>query len=85
MKTAQCLQEWVVTDSIPRAAAKMGIAASTFRTYVERIEAKYDAVGRPARGKAQLTQRALEDELVRAEDVGRERRISPGPGRAPAG
>lgn len=72
----QCLIEWVVTDSIPRAAQKRKIKESTFRTYIQRIEAKYDAVGRPARGKAQLTQRALEDDLVQANDVGRERQTS---------
>lgn len=45
------------------------LADSTVNTYIQRVRGKYDAVGRPARTKARLLVRALEDGLLDVDEL----------------
>lgn len=46
----------------------MYITERTLSTHIERIRAKYDALGRPAQTKAALLARAIQDGLVDVDD-----------------
>jgi DNA-binding CsgD family transcriptional regulator len=60
---------WIHTDSKELAARRLAIAPSTVKTVLERIRAKYAAVGRPAATKAALVARAIQDGLIDIEDL----------------
>lgn len=45
-------------------ARQMGVGASTAKEYLDRVRAKYDAAGRPARTKTELTNAARRDGLL---------------------
>jgi hypothetical protein len=47
----------------------MGISVETVDQYISRARIKYAAAGRPAPNKAAMVARAIEDGLIRAEDV----------------
>jgi two-component system, NarL family, nitrate/nitrite response regulator NarL len=47
----------------------MGISVETVDQYLSRARVKYAAVGRPASNKAAMLARAIEDGLVRPEEV----------------
>lgn len=49
--------------------AECALADSTVSTYIQRVRAKYEAVGRPARTKVRLLIRAVEDGYVRLDDL----------------
>jgi DNA-binding NarL/FixJ family response regulator len=63
------LIEWFQSESKELVAAKLGISTTTVRTYLDRVRIKYANVGRSARTKTNLVARALEDGLVRLEDL----------------
>lgn len=50
-------------------AARMGIAESTVRQYIARARIKYANAGRAAPTRTQLLARAIQDELIRPEEV----------------
>ena len=45
-------------------ARRMGVKPATVREYLERVRLKYDALGRPARTKTELTREAIRDGWV---------------------
>jgi DNA-binding NarL/FixJ family response regulator len=60
---------WFQSMSKAAVAARMGIAESTVRQYIQRARIKYANAGRPAPTRTQLLARAIEDGLIRADEV----------------
>jgi len=60
---------WFQSMSKRSVAVRMGVQESTVRQYIQRARLKYAAVGRPAPTQSALLARAIEDGLVRPEDV----------------
>jgi DNA-binding NarL/FixJ family response regulator len=65
----EVLMAWFQTDSKDLVADKLRIAPSTVRTHLQRVRAKYAAVGRPATTKAALVARAIQDGIVNVDDL----------------
>ncbi|MCX4704497.1 response regulator transcription factor [Streptomyces sp. NBC_01352] len=61
------LIEWFQSESKELVAQRLGISVRTVNSYLDRVRIKYANVGRPARTKASLVARAIQDGLV---DVG---------------
>jgi len=60
---------WFQSMSKAAVAARMGIAESTVRQYIQRARIKYANAGRPAPTRTQLLARAIQDGLIRADEV----------------
>jgi DNA-binding NarL/FixJ family response regulator len=60
---------WFQSMSKSAVAARMGIAESTVRQYIQRARIKYANAGRPAPTRTQLLARAIQDGLINAEEV----------------
>jgi two-component system, NarL family, nitrate/nitrite response regulator NarL len=60
---------WFQSMSKSAVAARMGIAESTVRQYIQRARIKYANAGRPAPTRTQLLARAIQDGLIRADEV----------------
>lgn len=60
---------WFQSMSKAAVAARMGIAESTVRQYIQRARIKYANTGRPAPTRTQLLARAIQDGLIRADEV----------------
>ena len=60
---------WFQSMSKSAVAARMGIAESTVRQYIQRARIKYANAGRPAPTRTQLLARAIQDGLISASDV----------------
>lgn len=60
---------WLVSDSKTDVCTRLGLSPGTVKTHLHRIRGKYEAVGRNASTKAALVARALQDGLVRLEDL----------------
>ena len=60
---------WFQSMSKAAVAARMGIAESTVRQYIQRARIKYANSGRPAPTRTQLLARAIQDGLIRADEV----------------
>lgn len=60
---------WVMTDSKTEAARLLFVSPSTVSTHITRIRQKYDDAGRPARTKASLLIRALQDGHIRFDEL----------------
>jgi DNA-binding NarL/FixJ family response regulator len=65
----EVLIAWFQTDSKDLVADKLQIAPSTVRTHLQRVRAKYAAVGRPAPTKAALVARALQDGIINVDEL----------------
>jgi DNA-binding NarL/FixJ family response regulator len=65
----EVLIAWFQTESKDLVASKLQIASTTVRTHLQRIRAKYAAVGRPASTKSALVARAIQDGIIIAEDL----------------
>jgi len=65
----EILIAWFQTDSKELVARDLCISASTVRTHLERIRAKYAAVGRAAPTKAALVVRAIQDGIIGIDDL----------------
>ena len=65
----EVLIAWFRTDSKDNAARQLSIAPTTVRTILQRIRAKYAAVGRPATTKAALVARAIQDGIIGIDDL----------------
>lgn len=65
----EVLIAWFQTESKDLVAAKLAIAPTTVRTHLQRIRAKYAAVGRPASTKSALVARAIQDGIIAADDL----------------
>lgn len=65
----EVLIAWFQTDSKDLVAQQLFLAPSTVRTHLQRIRAKYAAVGRPASTKAALVARAIQDRIIDIDDL----------------
>lgn len=63
------LVEWFQCESKDMVAQKLGLSLRTVNTYLDRVRIKYANVGRPAPTKAALVARAIQDGLVRLDDL----------------
>jgi DNA-binding NarL/FixJ family response regulator len=60
---------WCRTDSKHEAARQLSIAPTTVQTILQRVRAKYAAIGRPATTKAALVARAIQDGIIGIDDL----------------
>ena len=60
---------WFQSRSKAAVAERMGIRETTVKQYIDRARIKYGQVGRHAAGKAALLARAIEDGLVRPDEI----------------
>jgi DNA-binding NarL/FixJ family response regulator len=65
----EVLIAWCRTHSKEHVAAQLSIAPATVRSHLQRIRAKYAAVGRPASTKSALVARALQDGIISVHDM----------------
>jgi DNA-binding NarL/FixJ family response regulator len=65
----EVLIAWFRTESKELVASQLQIAPTTVRTHLQRVRAKYAAVGRPATTKAALVARAIQDGIVSVNDI----------------
>ena len=65
----RALQLWFQQPKKQSVAREMGISIQTVDQYINRARVKYAAAGRPAPNKAAMVARAIEDGLIRPEDV----------------
>ncbi|MEU6631468.1 response regulator transcription factor [Streptomyces parvus] len=63
------LIEWFQSESKELVAQCLGISVRTVNSYLDRVRIKYANVGRPARTKASLVARAVQDGLVDVDDL----------------
>jgi DNA-binding NarL/FixJ family response regulator len=66
----EALLLWFQGMSKASVAVRMGISVHTVHQYIDRARLKYARAGRPGPTKAALLARAIEDGLLRPEDVG---------------
>lgn len=69
---------WFQSMSKASVARRMGISEATVRQYIDRARVKYARIGRPAPSKAALLARAIEDGLIRPDEVGTYRSFAAG-------
>lgn len=67
----EALLAWFESDSKRLAAGKLRLSVKTVETYIDRVRIKYANVGRPARTKTALLERALQDGLITRTDLAR--------------
>ena len=65
----EVLIAWFQTESKELVAERLCIAATTVRTVLQRVRARYAAAGRPARTKAALVARAVQDGIISVEEL----------------
>lgn len=65
----RALRLWFQLPKKHNVAREMGISVDTVDQYISRARIKYAAVGRPVPNKAAMVARAIEDGLIRPEDV----------------
>jgi DNA-binding NarL/FixJ family response regulator len=63
----ETLRAWFESDSKRLAADKLSV--KTVETYIERVRIKYANVGRPARTKTALLERAIQDGLIHPDEL----------------
>lgn len=63
------LLEWFKCESKQLAADRLGLSPRTIASYVDRVRIKYANTGRSAPTKATLLARAIEDGLIRADEL----------------
>ncbi|MBJ8347595.1 LuxR C-terminal-related transcriptional regulator [Antrihabitans sp. YC2-6] len=68
-REVQVMLRWITCDSKSAACSDLFITMGTVNTHLTRIREKYQAVGRPAPTKAALVARALQDGLIRLEEL----------------
>ncbi|MEV6107805.1 response regulator [Streptomyces sp. NPDC051940] len=69
VRETDVLIEWFLCGSKQMVADRLGLSVRTVNGYIERIRIKYANVGRQAPTKAALIIRALQDDLVRIDDL----------------
>jgi DNA-binding NarL/FixJ family response regulator len=65
----EVLVAWFQTENKDVVARRLFIEPSTVRTHLQRVRAKYAAIGRPAPTKAALVARAIQDGILSVEDL----------------
>ncbi|MGB3440477.1 MAG: response regulator transcription factor [Actinophytocola sp.] len=68
-RETEVLVEWFQSESKDFVAQRLGISLSTVNTHLEHIRVKYAMSGREAPTKAALVARAIQDGLVRLDDL----------------
>lgn len=68
-REVEVLLAWFECDSKAEVGRRLYISLGTVNTHLSRIRDKYAAVARPAPTKAALVARALQDELVRIDQL----------------
>jgi DNA-binding NarL/FixJ family response regulator len=68
-RETEVLIAWFQTESKDLVGRQLHIEASTVRTHLQRVRAKYAAAGRPAPTKAALVARAVQDGLISINDL----------------
>jgi two-component system, NarL family, nitrate/nitrite response regulator NarL len=66
----QALLLWFQGMSKASVARRMGISENTVRQYINRARAKYAATGRSAPSKDALLARAIEDRIIKPDEIG---------------
>lgn len=69
LREIKVLIAWFRTESKDLVARQLQIAPTTVRTHLQRVRAKYAAVGRPATTKTALVARAIQDGIVNVHDI----------------
>ncbi|WP_235632135.1 LuxR C-terminal-related transcriptional regulator [Mycolicibacterium rutilum] len=65
----EVLIAWCQTENKDLVARRLFVEPSTVRTHLQRVRAKYAAVGRPAPTKASLIARAIQDGILNVDDL----------------
>jgi DNA-binding NarL/FixJ family response regulator len=65
----EVLIAWCQTENKDLVAKRLFVEPSTVRTHLQRVRAKYAAVGRPAPTKASLIARAIQDGLLDVDEL----------------
>lgn len=65
----EVLRVWLLTESKDVVAQQLHLSPSTVATHLQRIRAKYAAIGRPAATKAALVARAVEHGLLSLDEL----------------
>lgn len=65
----EVLVAWFHSESKEFVGRQLFIAPSSVNTHLQRIRAKYAAIGRPARTKAALVARAVQDGIISVEEL----------------
>jgi DNA-binding NarL/FixJ family response regulator len=65
----EVLVAWFQTENKELVAKRLFIEPSTVRSHLQRVRAKYAAIGRPAPTKAALVARAIQDGILSAHDL----------------
>lgn len=65
----EVLVAWFQTENKELVAKRLFIEPSTVRSHLQRVRAKYAAVGRPAPTKAALVARAIQDGILSVDDL----------------
>ncbi|MGA5541344.1 response regulator transcription factor [Mycobacterium sp. NPDC051198] len=65
----EVLVSWIKQESKTNTGQELYITTSTVRTHLQRIRRKYADIGRPARTKAALAIRAIQDGLVDLDEL----------------
>jgi DNA-binding CsgD family transcriptional regulator len=68
-RETEVLIAWLLTENKDLVACQLHVSPATVRTHLQRIRAKYAAAGRPARTKAALAARAIQDGLIEIDDL----------------
>jgi DNA-binding NarL/FixJ family response regulator len=63
------LLEWFKCESKELVATKLGLSPRTVASYLDRVRIKYANTGRPATTKATLVARAIQDGLIRLDEL----------------
>lgn len=65
----EVLRCWLLSDSKSEVSAKLHVAPGTIKSHLHRIRGKYEAVGRNAGTKASLVARALQDGILKIDEL----------------
>jgi DNA-binding NarL/FixJ family response regulator len=68
-RETEVLIAWFQTESKDLVGQKLEISSTTVRTHLQRVRAKYAAVGRPAPTKSALVARAIQDGIIFLDDL----------------
>lgn len=63
------LVNWFACDSKEMVARKLGLSVRTVSSYIDRVRIRYANAGRPASTKAVLVARAIQDGLIRLDEL----------------
>lgn len=68
-RETEVLIEWFQSESKEYVAHRLGISPNTVNSHLERIRIKYAQIGREASTKVALAARAIQDGLIRVDDL----------------